>query len=72
MHPTHDLNAPAGPLISFDAFLAVDIRIGTIVTAESFPESRKPALKLGIDFGPVIGSKKSNAQIIPAAEFSDS
>ena len=51
------------PVISFDQFQAVDVRVGTVTDVQPFPEARKPALKLWIDFGPEIGTRKSSAQV---------
>lgn len=63
MHIVHDPNAPASEEISFDEFLKVDIRVGTVRTAAPLPKARNPAYVLTIDFGLGIGTRKSAAQI---------
>jgi tRNA-binding protein len=57
------MSSAARSTITVDQFLAVDIRIGTVIAVEPFPEARKPALKLTIDFGQVVGKKRSSAQV---------
>jgi tRNA-binding protein len=52
------------PPIAYDDFARVDIRVGTVVGAEPFPEARKPSIKLTVDFGPTVGVKRTSAQIV--------
>lgn len=58
----------AKPDIGADAFFAVDMRVGRILAVEPFPEARKPAWKLTVDFGPVIGTRRTSAQITNYSE----
>jgi tRNA-binding protein len=51
------------PMVTLDDFQRIDIRVGTVVSAEPFPEARKPSIKLAINFGPTLGTKRSSAQL---------
>ena len=70
MHLVLDPAAAPEAEVSFDDFLRVDVRIGTIVEAEPFPEARKPAYKLRVDFGAGVGVKRSSAQLTGRYEAS--
>ncbi len=61
----------AGETIGFDEFLKVDIRVGTVVKAEPYPEARRPAYKVWVDFGAGIGVKKTSAQATAHYRFED-
>jgi tRNA-binding protein len=58
------MDEPAALKISYDDFRKVEVRVGTIVEAQPFPEARKPSIKLVIDFGPGVGTRKSSAQLV--------
>ena len=71
MHKVFPPNAPAQPAITFDDFLKVDIRVGTVTQVTDYPEARNPSYKIWVDFGEGIGIKKSSAQLTDLYSLDD-
>ena len=63
MHNVFPPDSTAQPEVSFDAFLQIDIRVGTVIEAVPYPQARKPSYRMRVDFGPGVGIKKSCAQL---------
>ena len=61
--PESTISEPTAAEITYDAFRQVDIRVGTITAVEPYPEARRPAYKLTVDFGPELGQRRSSAQV---------
>lgn len=63
MHPARRLTAAVSPDVPFEHFAAVDLRVGVVVAVDAFPEARRPAWKLTVDFGPALGMLRTSAQV---------